>query len=104
LVAASLSRVCQNRHGISQALGYLYESGGYFGKAFVAAPLMAEYQIEKAEKKGVGVITFNEKGEIIFRESKETLSERQSEIAEEVKNRVYLARECLNFLRQKLHF
>jgi len=65
---------------------------------------MAEYQIEEAEKKGVGVITFNEKGEIIFRESKETLSERQSEIAEEVKNRVYLARECLNFLCQKLHF
>jgi hypothetical protein len=60
--------VCQNRHGISQALGYLYESGGHFGKAFVAAPLMAEYQIEEAEKKGVGVITFNEKGEIIFRE------------------------------------
>ena len=52
----------------------------------------------------MGVITFNEKGEIIFRDSKETLSERQSEIAEEVKNRVYLARECLNFLRQKLHF
>jgi len=95
-------RVCDSHHGINQVAGYLLGSREYFRKGFVTAPLMAEYQIKEAEKRGVGVITFNEEGEIIFVDGKEMSSERQSEIINEVKNLAYLAREYFNFLLQKL--
>ena len=95
-------RICHSRHGIAQAIDYVIGAGGYFGKGFVAAPLADEYQIKEAEKRGVGIVSFDENGEIIFRDCKGEVSEKQLELTEEVKNVAYLARECFSFLSQRL--
>jgi hypothetical protein len=53
-------------HGIGQALRYLEESRGRFGKGFVSAPFVP--RLAESEKR-VGVVTFDKDGGVLFKDA-----------------------------------
>jgi len=84
-------RILDAKHGIAQALGYLFNSGGYIGQAYVSASQAAEYQVREAIKQGCGMITYNEKGDILYYKAKNYANrEKQHELLESVKSFVKL--------------
>lgn len=100
--AEAQSRILGARHGLDQVKGYLRDCRGYFGKGFVSASLAADYQIKAVVSKGIGIITFNEDGDIIFRDSKDfSVEERQStmlsKVSEWVKKLEERAEKCYLF-------
>lgn len=83
--AEAQRRILGARHGLDQVKRYLRECQGYFGKGFVSASLAADYQIEAVVSKGIGIITFNEDGDIVFRDSKDfSVREKQSAMLNKV--------------------
>jgi hypothetical protein len=85
-------RICHSNHGICQVQRYVAGSAGFFGKGYVAAPLADESQIREAINGGVGIITFNKNGDIVFHDCEGKPSQQQDELAQNVKNLAYLAR------------
>ncbi|MHC1628111.1 MAG: hypothetical protein ACXQTI_04685 [Candidatus Nezhaarchaeales archaeon] len=79
--AEAQARILEKDYGINLVDKYLNESEGYFGKGFISASLAADYQIEGVTLHGFGIITFDEEGNIIFKDSKDfSIKERQSEM------------------------
>jgi len=98
-------RILESRHGVEQVKKYLKYCRGYFGKGFVSASLAADYQINAAVSEGIGVITFNKEGNIIFRDSKDfSVKERQSamlnKVSEWVRRLEERAKKCYLFKTQ----
>ncbi|MEM0202757.1 MAG: hypothetical protein QXO16_01355 [Archaeoglobaceae archaeon] len=95
-------RILENEHGLSQALRYLYDSA-HFGKAFVTAPLAADYQIKTVKEAGVGIVTFDEDGKVIFIDCEERGSyDKQLELTREMGDYISLAKDCFKFALNKL--
>lgn len=63
------NRVLDKKHGLNQLIGYMYDRYGCYGKGFVAASFMEDYQIEEILKNDYGVITYDADGNIIFEDS-----------------------------------
>jgi len=83
--AEAQHRILGARHGLDQVKRYLRECQGYFGKGFVSASLAADYQIKAVVSEGIGIITFNEDGDVVFRDSKDfSVREKQSAMLNKV--------------------
>ncbi|MDG7043395.1 MAG: hypothetical protein JRM98_04675 [Nitrososphaerota archaeon] len=80
----------RTKHGIGQALRYLRESTGHYDRAFVSGPLAVDLI---GQEKDVGVITFDDEGEIRFQDApKAAPSPREHELVmQEARNLVSLA-------------
>jgi len=73
------TRILDDRHGIKQVLKYVFDAKGYFGKAFVAASLAADYQIRACLEHKCGVITFDRNGNIVFKDALYDWSDREKQ-------------------------